>query len=109
MDKKLQDLENQQKQLLEGTEEWNQLDGEIQDLRSKQKNSFQGRKHLAEYREMLLQMESMMPNIMQLLGSKNQNDVVETILAHQDGLYVGGTFTGVGETPSVGLGLWRRR
>ena len=35
IDKKLQDLEMKQKQLVEGSEEWNQLEGEIQEKRIK--------------------------------------------------------------------------
>jgi hypothetical protein len=49
---------------VEGTEEWNQLEGEIQELKGRQKTNFRGRKHLGEYREVLLLMDSTLPNIL---------------------------------------------
>mmetsp|Transcript_10623 Transcript_10623/g.9190 ORF Transcript_10623/g.9190 Transcript_10623/m.9190 type:complete len:400 (+) Transcript_10623:1396-2595(+) len=78
-EKKIKEIREDMKKLDEDSEDYNELADDLKIYTGKWSSQDSTRRHIDEYITLLTQLEQTIPYLIQLLGSKNQNDVIETI------------------------------
>jgi len=79
LEKNIMEIKEKMKRYMEESDEVNELNDELKIQMSKWTNLDGTKKYIEEYINLLIQLERVIPNLVQLLGSKNSGDVTETI------------------------------